>query len=155
MNKRSCSLPPGCILRPAHAKDAWAIRKLVLAAKLDPTQLRAQQFWLIECNGQMVAFGQLRFFPGAQELGSLVVAPTWRGQGLGTFLVKHLVQEATQPLYLECCGSRLAIFYTRFGFVSVSWKELPRPLKFKFSFSALAATLFRIPVTIMHYSPSV
>lgn len=145
------SLPPGCILRPALAKDTWTIRKLVLAAKLDPTQLRWQQFWVIECDGRLVACGQLRSFPGAQELGSVVVTSAWRGRGLGTYLVKHLVEEARQPLYLECLGSRLAKFYARFDFVSVSWQELPRPLKLKFSFSALAATLFRVPVTIMQY----
>lgn len=145
------SLPPECLLRPALAKDSWTIRKLVLTAKLDPTQLRWQQFWVIECDGHLVACGQLRSFSGAQELGSVVVAPAWRGRGLGTCLIKHLVHEATQPLYLECLGSRLAMFYARFGFVSVSWQELPRPLKLKFSFSALAATIFRIPVTIMQY----
>lgn len=153
MTNRSSSLPPGCILRPARAQDTWPIRKLVLAAKLDPTQLRAQQFWIIECDGRMVACGQLRSFPGAQELGSVVVTPGWRGRGLGTYLVKHLVESATQPLYLECLGSKLAMFYARFGFVSVDWQNLPRPLKLKFSFSALAATFFRIPVKIMHYSP--
>ncbi len=152
MTNRSFSLPPGCILRPARAQDTWPIRKLVLAAKLDPTQLRSQQFWIIECDGRMVACGQLRSFPGAQELGSVVVAPGWRSRGLGTYLVKHLVESATQPLYLECLGSKLAMFYAGFGFVSVDWQDLPRPLKLKFSFSALAATLFRIPVKIMQYS---
>ena len=151
MTKNSCSLPPGCILRPAQAQDKWAIRLLVLAAKLDPTQLRWQQFWVIESDMRLVACGQLRSFPEAQELGSVVVAPGWRGQGLGTCLVEHLVQSAKQPLYLECLGSRLAMFYTRFGFVPVNWQELPRSLKLKFSLSALAATLFHIPVKIMRY----
>lgn len=104
-------LPPGCILRPATAKDTWAICSLVLGAALDPTQLSWQQFWVIESDGRLVACGQLRSFPPAQELGSLVVAPAWRGQGLGTYLVKHLVQQAKPPLYLECLGNRLANFY--------------------------------------------
>ncbi len=145
-------LPLGCILRPATAKDIWAIRSLVLGAALDPTQVSWQQFWVIECNGRLVACGQLRSFSGAQELGSLVVAPAMRGKGLGTYLVRHLVQQATQPLYLECLGSRLASFYTRFGFVPVSWRELPRSLKIKFGLSALANILIRLPVTIMHYT---
>ncbi|MBE9018123.1 GNAT family N-acetyltransferase, partial [Chroococcidiopsidales cyanobacterium LEGE 13417] len=79
------TLPSGCNLRPANAKDAWAIRKLVLSAKLDPTQLRWQQFSVVECNGRVVACGQLRAFAGAQELGSLVVASNWRGKGLGSY----------------------------------------------------------------------
>lgn len=145
-------LPPGCIIRPATDKDIWVIRKLVLGAALDPTQIRSSQFWVIECEGGVVACGQLRSFAEAQELGSLVVAPRWRDRGLGTYLVEHLINQATQPLYLECLGKRLARFYTRFGFVPVSWAELPRSLKVKFGLSALAATWFRIPVTIMQYT---
>lgn len=145
-------LPPGCILRPATANDIWAIRSLVLGAALDPTQVSWQQFWVIESDGRLVACGQLRSFSGAQELGSLVVLPAWRGQGLGTYLVEHLIKQATQPLYLECLGRRLARFYSRFGFVPVSWGELPRSLKIKFGLSSLASTLIRLPVAIMHYT---
>lgn len=147
------TLPSGCYLRPANARDAWAIRKLVLLAKLDPTQLRWQQFSVIECNERTIACGQLRAFPGAQELGSLVVAPDWRRKGLGSYLVEYLIERATQPLYLECLGHKLAEFYARFGFVAVTWEELPRSLKFKFALSASIAR-FGVPVTMMHYSKS-
>ncbi|HEY9612708.1 GNAT family N-acetyltransferase [Allocoleopsis sp.] len=149
------SLPPGCILRRALAGDIWAIRKLVLSAKLDPTQLRWSQFWVIECEGRVVACGQLRNFPEAQELGSLVVTPAWRGRGLGSYLTKHLIQEATQPIYLECLGSRLAEFYTRFGFVPISWQELPQSLKWKFGVSQVASKVLpMISVKIMQYRES-
>lgn len=146
------TLPPECTLRPASTKDIWTIWRLVLSAKLDPTQIRWQQFAVIECDGHVVACGQLRSFAGAQELGSLVVTPSWRSRGLGTYLVEHLIQQATQPLYLECLGSRLAEFYTRFGFTPVTWEELPRSLKFKFALSAFVARWLRLPVSIMHYS---
>jgi amino-acid N-acetyltransferase len=145
------TLPSGCHLRPASAKDIWAIRQLVLSAKLDPTQLRWQQFSVVECNERVVACGQLRAFAGAQELGSLVVVSNWRGKGLGTYLVEYLIGQATQPLYLECLGQRLTRFYTRFGFVPVAWEELPRSLKFKFALSALGAKL-GVPVIIMRYA---
>ena len=95
MTELSSSLPPGCVLRRASAKNIWSIRKLVLSEKLDPTQLRWQQFWLIESEGHLVACGQLRNFSGVQELSSLVVVPAWRKRGLGTCLAKHLIQEAT------------------------------------------------------------
>ncbi|MBV8886010.1 MAG: GNAT family N-acetyltransferase [Chroococcidiopsidaceae cyanobacterium CP_BM_RX_35] len=155
MNLSASTLPAGCILRPATAQDIWAIRKLVLQALLDPTQLRWSQFQVVECDGQIVACGQLRSFQGAQELGSVVVTPVWRGCGLGTYLVQHLIAAATQPLYLECLGPRLASFYARFGFVQVSWRELPHSLKLKFSLSALAATLLRLPVILMQYKTPV
>ncbi|MEG3986677.1 GNAT family N-acetyltransferase [Microcoleus sp. S28C3] len=151
MNESSFSLPPQCVLRPASDRDIKSIRKLVWSAKLDPTQLRWEQFWVIECEGKLAACGQLRNFAGAQELGSLVVAKDWRDRGLGSYLTKYLIQQATEPLYLECLGKRLASFYTRFGFVEVSVQELPQSLKFKFGLSQLAKTLFKIPVTIMQY----
>lgn len=140
------------MLRPARADDIWAIRKLVLSAKLDPTQLRWSQFSVIECEGYVVACGQLRSFPGAQELGSLVVKSAWRGRGLGSYLVKHLIQEATEPVYLECLGNRLAEFYTRFGFVAIAWQELPQSLKWKFGISQLASKLLPfLSVKILKY----
>lgn len=147
------SLPANCVLRCACSGDRGAIFRLVLGAKLDPTQLRWQQFWVIECEGQVVACGQLRQFADAQELGSLVVAPRWRDRGLGSLLTQHLIHQASQPLYLECLGTRLAQFYRRFGFVPVSWQELPRSLKFKFGLSHFAKIIFRIPVEIMTLSP--
>ncbi|HEY9778715.1 MAG TPA: hypothetical protein V6D09_01010 [Leptolyngbyaceae cyanobacterium] len=51
----SSDLPAACILRPATAQDIWVIRKLVLGATLDPTQLRSSQFSVIECEGRVVA----------------------------------------------------------------------------------------------------
>lgn len=145
------SLPPECHLRPASAEDSWTIRKLVLMAKLDPTQLRWSQFWIIECQQQLVACGQLRTFTDAQELGSLVVARPWRGQGLGMLLTQHLIQQASKPLYLECMAS-LVPFYNRFGFKLTTWQDLPRSLKLKFGISKLAATVLPIPVRFMEYS---
>ena len=142
-------LPGGCQLRPATAPDIWAIRKLVFLAMLDPTQLRWSQFWVIEREQAIVACGQLRQFQTVQELGSLVVAPDWRGQGLGTHLTQHLIDIATQPVYLECIGDRLASFYARFGFVPVHWQDLPRPLQFKFGLSTLAQRVLHIPVHLM------
>ncbi len=153
MNFVSSSLPSVCHIRPAQAGDAWAIRKLVLIAKLDPTQIRWRQFWVIECEGRVIACGQLRNFLEAQELGSIVVAAAWRNQGLGSFLVQHLIQQATQPLYLECLGDKLARFYTQFGFIQTSEPELPSSLQRKFGLSQRVAALLRLPLVLMKYQP--
>ena len=143
-------LPSGCFLRRATVEDIWSIRRLVFAAKLDFTQLRWQQFWLIEREEKIIACGQLRNFTDAQELGSLVVESSWRGRGIGSYLTRHLIQQASKPLYLECIGTKLANFYSRFGFEIVTWQELPRSLKFKFGISQLAKTLIRLPVFFMY-----
>ncbi|RCJ32726.1 GCN5 family acetyltransferase [Nostoc punctiforme NIES-2108] len=159
MNQNNLSLPSGCILRKATSGDQWSIRLLVFSAKLDPTQLNWQQFWVIEYNDNLVACGQLRNFSGAQELGSLVVASAWRGRGLGSLLTQHLINTATQPLYLECLGQRLVKFYSRFDFVPICFEDLPQfpkttglsTLKDKFRFSQLAKRLLKVPVVFMKY----
>ncbi|BAZ01037.1 GCN5-related N-acetyltransferase [Tolypothrix tenuis PCC 7101] len=151
MNQSNLELPSGCTLRKATSQDNWPIRFLVLSAKLDPTQLRWQQFWVIECNGKLAACGQLRNFDDTQELGSLVITPAWRDRGLGSLLTQHLITTATQPLYLECLGQRLAEFYSRFGFVAIAFEELPRSLKSKFGLSQLGKKLIRVPVVFMQY----
>ncbi len=151
MTKVPFPLPQGCTLRPAIASDAWPIRWLVLGVPLDPTQLRWQQFWVFEFEMKVIACGQLRSFEGAQELGSLVVAKGWRDRGLGSILTRHLIQEATQPLYLECLGQRLATYYQRFGFEAADWERLPRSLQRKFGTSKKLATLLHLPLVIMHY----
>jgi amino-acid N-acetyltransferase len=151
MQQSNFALPSGCTVRKATSEDNWPIRLLVLSAKLDPTQLRWQQFWVIECDRKLAACGQLRNFSDIQELGSLVVAPAWRGRGLGSFLTQHLIATATQPLYLECLGQRLVKFYSRFGFVTIAFEDLPRSLKPKFRLSELAKKLLRVPVVFMQY----
>ena len=154
MKQTDLSLPNGCILRMGISEDIWSIRWLVLSAKLDPTQIRFSQFWVIECEKKIVACGQLRHFYDTQELGSLVVAPAWRNRGLATLMTRRLIAEATQPLYLECLGQRLAEFYTRFGFMAISFEELPRSLKGKFGLSQLGKKLLGVPVVFMHYPSS-
>ena len=54
-------LPSGCILRRATVEDIWTIRRLVLSAQLDFTQLRWQQFWLIEQERKAIA-GRTKLF---------------------------------------------------------------------------------------------
>ncbi|NJO40491.1 MAG: GNAT family N-acetyltransferase [Cyanobacteria bacterium CRU_2_1] len=141
---------PGCILRPARADDMPTIHHYISIARLDPTQLRWSQFWVIQ-GEELIAFGQLRNFPGVQELGSLFVAPAWRGRGFGTYLAQHLIRQATQPLYLERRADKSATFYARLGFVPVPWQAVPSPLKWKFGLTHLLAKLRHISLVVMHY----
>ncbi|QLE56639.1 GNAT family N-acetyltransferase [Nostoc sp. TCL26-01] len=151
MKANNFSLPSEYTIRPASSNDLWSIRYLVFSAILDPTQLHWQQFWIIECQNKIVACGQLRNFYQAQELGSLVVKPAWRGRGLATFLIQHLIHTATQPLYLECLGERLAQFYQRFGFVATNFEDLPNSLQKKFKFTHLAQKFGKLPVVFMQH----
>ncbi|MEO0844285.1 MAG: GNAT family N-acetyltransferase [Cyanobacteria bacterium J06643_5] len=142
-------LPEGCTLRKATSKDASSIRWLVFKAKLDPTQLKWQQFWVIEFENKIIACGQLRNFIQTQELGSLVIDKNWRNRGLGSYLTQHLIEQASQPLYLECLGNKLVSFYHKFGFVEVDFQDLPKSLKSKFKISQLGKQIIGVPVTFM------
>lgn len=72
--------------------------------------------WLIKCQGRLVAWGILsRNTKGSQIVG-LFVVKTWQRRGLGSALVKRLIQESTPPLSLSC-SHKLVSFYSRLGFV--------------------------------------
>lgn len=146
------TLPPQCQLRPATQADIWAIRRLVLGAKLDPTQLRWPQFWVVEYGGKIIACAQLRHFADAQELGSLVVSKPWRDRDLGTILTQHLSTQAAKPLYLECLGQKLVKYYQKLGFVPVTYPELPPSLQGKFKASQVARRFLGVPIEFMKYS---
>jgi amino-acid N-acetyltransferase len=122
-----------------------------LGALLDPTQLRWQQFWVIEQEKQIIACGQLRQFGEAQELGSLVVAPAWRDRNLGSYLTQHLIAQATLPLYLECLGQQLYRFYQKFGFEVADWSSLSPAIHRKFRLTRATATVLRLPLYILQY----
>ncbi|MEM9161695.1 MAG: GNAT family N-acetyltransferase [Cyanobacteria bacterium P01_F01_bin.4] len=147
----------GYSLRAATAKDIWPIRWLVLSAWLDPTQLRWSQFWVAEAEGKVIACGQLRQFEGAQELGSLVVARVWRGQGIGRRLTQQLINVALSmpgdslPLYVECLGHALKRFYKKLGFIPVTVTDMPPAMQRKFSFTASVAARLRLPLYQMQY----
>lgn len=151
---KELKLPEGCIIRKATSKDSLSIRWLVFKAKLDPTQLRWQQFWVIEYEKNIIACGQLRNFTEAQELGSLVVIKKWRKHGLGSFMTQYLIEQAAQPLYLECLGKKLVDYYTKFGFIAINFQDLPPSLKSKYKLSQLGKKIIGVPVTFMKYSIS-
>ena len=138
-----------CNIRKAIPQDIWAIRWLVLAAFLDPTQLKVEQFWVIELDKKIIACGQLRNFDKAQELGSVVVKKNYRNQGLGTYLTQHLIEESTAPLYVECLGDKLKNFYQRFGFVEVNFEMSSSSLPKKFRRTKTLTKWLKLPLFIM------
>ena len=145
----SNSLLSKCQLRQASPQDIWTIRWLVLGAFLDPTQLKVEQFWVIELEGQIIACGQLRTFEQAQELGSLVVKRTYQNKGLGTHLTQHLIEKSTTTLYVECLGVNLKTFYQKLGFIEVNFDTISSSLPKKFRITKTLAQWFKLPLFVM------
>lgn len=146
------SLPQGCVLRLAKPDDMSTIRKFIDAEKFDPTRLHRSRFWVIESEKRLIAFGRLCNLNNAQELASLFVVPEWRHQGIGTYLAQHLIEQASQPLYLKCRADKLVPFYSRLGFVPVPWQTLPMALKWEFGLTQIIKRLLRLPLITMQYS---
>ena len=143
-------LVPGVRVRAATPDEMPVIRAMVRRERLDPTQLHWRHFCVAEDvqTGTCVACGQLRPFWRAQELGSLVVEPSWRGRGVGRAMVRHLAARATKPLFLECDAS-LVPFYAQCGFKLVAPWRVPFPLNIKFLLSSLVVRLLGGRLAIM------
>lgn len=130
-------------LRKATEDDQRTIYRMVLSELLNPRDLRWQNFIVAEDDdtGQIVGIGQIRLHilnesGGTQramsaanhpatpplapdiikELASIVVAPAYRGQGIGAALVAALEARAGSPLYLMCAPHNFA-YYQRLGYV--------------------------------------
>jgi N-acetylglutamate synthase-like GNAT family acetyltransferase len=88
-----------------------------------------QDFWVIEHNQAIIACAKLRCHSRYSVLHDVYVIPPWRSQGLGSYLVRHLGEQATRPLYLTCMPNRVT-FYYRLGFTPVSSQKLPPLLQY-------------------------
>ncbi|MBD1899719.1 GNAT family N-acetyltransferase [Trichocoleus sp. DQ-A3] len=108
------------------------------------------RFWVIECNGRLVACGEINGYSTHSMLYYLFVKPVWRSQHLGSHLVKRLVQEATHPLYLVC-KPKLVRFYSQLGFTIVPWQEISQPLKSSFHIFQLDTLISGNVWTVMRY----
>lgn len=75
--------------------------------------------WVAECGGRVVGFARLVNRQPSSLLSLLYVAPSYRHQGIASYLVQQAIQTATKPVYLYCLPE-LVEFYTRLGFVAGS-----------------------------------
>jgi amino-acid N-acetyltransferase len=134
-------------LRPATEQDDAAIKQMVRKENLDPTTLKWQHFLIAEQNGQMVGIGQVKEYAGCQELGSLVVLPEYRRQGIAGELIKALEARAGRPLYLTC-RSTMQQYYARFGYQWIPIWKAPPAILWKLLFTRLFL-VFGIRIVVM------
>ncbi|HWF58617.1 MAG TPA: GNAT family N-acetyltransferase [Candidatus Dormibacteraeota bacterium] len=74
-----------------------------------------QHLW-VERDGDVASY--LRMYPGdegATWIGRVVTAPTHRGRGLGSVLMRHALGRAPRPVRISA-QSRLEPWYAGFGF---------------------------------------
>ncbi|KAK9864261.1 hypothetical protein WJX84_004240 [Apatococcus fuscideae] len=133
--------------RPARKEDLRKIQQLVLQEYMNPLGLDEKRF-LVATNlqGQLTAFGQLEPKPDPDrlqfhELRTLIVSKDARGQGLGTKLMKALVDQAgSVPVYLTTLRNTIP-FYAQAGFHEVPLSQAPRSMWFEAAAGTLVARL--------------
>ena len=116
---------------------------MIRAERLDPTSLDWRHFLVAEApvedgTGAIIGIGQVKHYPGCLELGSLVVLPEFRGQGIAAALIAALEARSGRPLYL-LCRSEMEAFYQRFGYDTISFWQAPLVLRLKLLPAPLAA----------------
>jgi N-acetylglutamate synthase-like GNAT family acetyltransferase len=106
--------------RPAVETDARAIRSIVLRAGINPRDLDWPRFLVaVDAAGKVVACGQVKpHGDGSLELASIAVRPRLHGRGIGSEIVRRLMESHGPPLWLMCRSLQTG-FYRRLGFETV------------------------------------
>lgn len=131
-------------LRHAVAADLPAIRALVRAERLNPNDLRWQNFVVATLAGTVVGAAQIRHHEvGSHELGSLVVAPAHRGRGIADRMIGHLLDHHHGPVHVVTAVAN-ARHYRRWGFHRVPVADAPPSVRANFWIGQIAGGVFSL-----------
>jgi N-acetylglutamate synthase-like GNAT family acetyltransferase len=133
-------------LRPATARDAASIRRLIRQVHINPMDLDWRRFTVaVDDAGNLVGCGQLKPHRGSVvELASIGVVPEFRHLGIARAIIEKLIGRADRPLFLMCRAS-LEPFYDKWGFVSLEPVEMPSYFRRLWRLAALAARFRMTP----------
>ena len=134
-------------IRPAMAAEQALLRRIVLAAHLDPSNLHWQNFVIAEWDAQLAGIAQVKPYKDCREFGSLVVLPEFRKRGIAAQLIERCLANEPGRIYL-ICESRMESFYKKWGFSKVSFAQAPRTLRIKLAVTVVMR-LFGIRIICM------
>ncbi len=127
------------VIRPATVRDAPEIARIVNSyaecGKMLPRPLAAiyqflREFVVAELDGQVVGCAALSIFWGdLAEVRSLAVSNAYRGRGIGSRLVRHVLRDARALGIPRVFALTYEVaFFERLGFQRIQRDELPRKI---------------------------
>lgn len=129
------------VIRKARAEEEKAIRTLVLSERMRPIDLNPRNFLVAVKDDEIIGAIQMRrHADGTRELGSLVVAPAWRRQGIAARLVDRLLTSETQKVFMitaRAHGER----YSRWGFEPASGRSVPKSVRLHYLLGSLGSVV--------------
>lgn len=96
--------------------------------------------WVVEQQERFVAYSVLRPYGSYSVLEWLQVHPKWARRGIGSTLVKTMIDQSPKPVYVDS-AVRAVKFYIRLGFHKIRFKELPPDAQKHFSLRGVATLL--------------
>jgi N-acetylglutamate synthase-like GNAT family acetyltransferase len=131
-------------IRAATEYDQRDIEALVHSERLNPNDLDWRRFVVAGDGVRIVGAVQLRrHADGSRELGSLVVHPQARGQGLAARLIDALLANEEGRVWMITNG-KCAARYARWGFVPIEPRAAPAPVRRNYRIGRLAGGLLSL-----------
>jgi amino-acid N-acetyltransferase len=131
-------------IRPAREEDQEIIVSFIHQAKLNPRNLKWQNFLVAEENGQIVGIRQVKVYEqGTREVASGFVLPEYRRRGISGQLMKALLARETGPLY-TMVNEKRAPYYEQFGFQRVEISQLPSDFRKEYRIGRIVTSLMSI-----------
>lgn len=136
-------------LRPATIIDQQKIIALINKVRINPRNLNWERFIIAEDDGAMVGCGQIKpHGDGTKELASIAVEPDYQGKGVGSMVMKALLEREPGELYLTCLRHNVT-YYQKFGFRELTFEEFPPDMKRMFRFAKIFMKLFGVDGCVM------
>ncbi len=112
-------------IRPARADDVAALIELMRGEPLRPFDRKWQNFVVAEDTRGLVGAVQIRVHrDGSREIGSLVVAPDYRGRGLASRLMESRLADASDAVF-AITGAKYGAHYAQWGFREIPLLQAP------------------------------
>jgi amino-acid N-acetyltransferase len=133
----------GFTVRPARPADLTAVVSLLDAASLPSAGVAEwfEAFVVAESGGVVIGAAGLELYDSGALLRSVVVAPGWKGQGVGSVLVEAALALAarhslTLVFLLTTTADR---YFPRHGFAKITRADVPADVKTSIEFRELCA----------------